>query len=266
MKTEPSAPTPEPAPSSRRRARPRVYWLTSQGDPQRVFRRARTGDVLVAQDLGRLEEAYRVAIRQGRPLPGRLLVKGRLRATDRDAYRALFERVVDEGVVRLLPGPELEEALAAPHRDELFIGAAYASAGEAVVLYRGTLEPLPVPAEWFRPTPGGARPDFKRVSVQDYGQTVRLGDYEAATDAILYEFDAAYRRRARARARREAPGLGGSIRRLRKQRGLRQGDIEGVSRREVGRIERGEVGEPHPETLKKIAAGLGVPAEELGSY
>jgi hypothetical protein len=35
------------------------------------------------------------------------------------------------------------------------------------------------------------------IAVTDFGQTVRLGVYEAATDAILCEFDDDYRRRAK---------------------------------------------------------------------
>jgi hypothetical protein len=39
---------------------------------------------------------------------------------------------------------------------------------------------------WFRSAP---RPDFSAFSVVDSGQTIKLGDYEAATDAVLWEFD-----------------------------------------------------------------------------
>jgi hypothetical protein len=81
----------------------------------------------------------------------------------------------------------------------LFIGAAVAPTDAAVILYRGNLEPLVVPLTWFHERPAGPIPDPDDLAVTDFGQTIRLGAYEAATDALLYEFDEDYRRRAKKR-------------------------------------------------------------------
>jgi hypothetical protein len=58
---------------------------------------------------------------------------------------------------------------------------------------------------------------------------VRLDAYEAATDAILYEFDEAYRRRAKRRRLVQDRSLGGALRRLRLQKGLRRADFPGIT-------------------------------------
>jgi hypothetical protein len=136
----------------------------------------------------------------------------------------------------------------------------------AVILYRGSLEPLVVPLTWFRPRPGGPRPDLDRLAITDYGQTVRLGDYEAAADAILYEFDSAYRRRARKRRLDRDRSFGGALRRLRLQKGLRRTDFSGLTSKEIARIERNEVKRPHRRTVAILAKRLGVPAGEIPKY
>src|SRR5207247_10051075 len=105
-----------------------------------------------------------------------------------------FVVTADQGI-RLLRAEELADGLGAAKREDLFVGGAAADA--AVVLYRGNLEPMVVPLSWFRTRPGGPKPDTADLAITDSGQTVRLGEYEAATDAILYELDAAYRRRAK---------------------------------------------------------------------
>ncbi len=101
------------------------------------------------------------------------------------------------------------------------------------------------------------------LAVTDFGQTIRLGRQEAATDAILYEFDGEYRRRAKRRQPEAARSLGGALRRLRLQKGLRQSDFPGLTAKEIARIERGEVKKPHQRTLAAIAKRIGVPAEEI---
>jgi Helix-turn-helix len=193
-----------------------------------------------------------------------------LERTDGDRHgllHVLFRFVVsvDEGV-GLLPTDELGEVLNSANRADLFIGAALARADEAVVLYRGDLEPLIVSRTWFRAHPDGPRPDVSDVAVMDFGQTVRLGNYEAATDAILYEFDAEYRRRAKRRQLQTDRSIGGALRRLRLQRGLRQSDFPGLTAKEVARIERGEVKKPRQRTLAAIAKRIGVSAEEISTY
>lgn len=180
---------------------------------------------------------------------------------------AIFRVVVsaDEGV-RLLPTDELADVLGSPHREDLFVGAAVAPADAAVILYRGSLEPLVVPLTWFRARPGGPRPDAACLAITDSGQTVRLGDYEAATDAILYEFDDTYRRRAKKRQLERDRSFGGALRRLRLQKGVRRTDFPSLTAKEIARIERGEVKKPHQRTLAVLAKRLGVPADKIPGY
>lgn len=180
---------------------------------------------------------------------------------------AIFRVVVsaDEGI-RLLAVDELADVLGAANREDLFVGIAAAPADAAVVLYRGNLEPLIVPLTWFRTRPGGPKPDTGDLAITDSGQTVRLGEYEAAVDAILYEFDAAYRRRAKKREMERDDSFGGALRRLRLQKGLSRADFDGLTAKEIARIERGEVKRPHSRTVAILAKRLGVPARELQTY
>jgi len=98
------------------------------------------------------------------------------------------------------------------------------------------------------------------------GRTISLGEYEAAFDAVLYEYDANNRRKLKRRRHRTDRSFGASLRRLRKQRKLRRSDFPGVSDRAIARIERGEVEKPHQSTLEAIASALGVPVDEISNY
>ncbi|MBI4704567.1 MAG: helix-turn-helix domain-containing protein [Deltaproteobacteria bacterium] len=86
------------------------------------------------------------------------------------------------------------------------------------------------------------------------------------TDAILYELDPAYRRRARQREVTKDPSFGGALRRLRLQEGLGRGDFGKVSDKTIARIERGEVGKPHARTLAAIARRLGGAPDEIRTF
>jgi transcriptional regulator with XRE-family HTH domain len=60
--------------------------------------------------------------------------------------------------------------------------------------------------------------------------------------------------------------LGSRIRTIRVKKGIRQVDLAanaGISWRHLIRIERGEGGQPKPETLDGIASALGVERKEL---
>lgn len=187
------------------------------------------------------------------------------RSGDADYFRSIFERVV---VAKngFLAAEELVEVLSAPNAADLFIGGSVDAEAGVLLLFRGNLVPLVVPLGIFKTTPVGLHPDPGRFAIADYGQTVKLGDYEATADAILYEVDPDYRRRINQRRRAEEKTFGASLRRLRVQRGLRQSDFSGISEKEIGRIERGEVEQPRGETLKKIAKRLGVPADEIAEF
>ncbi len=197
----------------------------------------------------------------------RLLSLERMSGETQNLVHAHFRYAVSVGEgVQLLPITELIEVLGSDNRADLFLGGVVLAALSSLLLYRGNLEPITIPLDWFVSRPGSPEPDVSNFAVTDYGQTIRLGGYEAATDAILYEFDEDYRARARKRRLEQDESIGGSIRRLRLQKGLRQSDFPGVTAKEIARIERGKVRRPHRETLERIANRTGVPVDQLESY
>ncbi len=180
---------------------------------------------------------------------------------------AQFRHVVSElDGVRLLPRAELLEVFAANNRAELFIGGVVNAENSYVLLYRGNLEPITVPLTAFRTSGDGIRPNFSDFSVVNFGHSIRFGEYEASTDAILYEFDEEYRRIAKKRRVVKDPSLGGAIKRLRLQKGLTQADFPGISARTIRRIEQGQDKGPQASTLRKIAKVTGVPVEQIESF
>ena len=197
----------------------------------------------------------------------RLLVLDDAPDVAQQLYGAYFRYVVAASDALRLPDfDELTMVLSAPNRRDLFIGGVFDRQSSAVLLYRGTLEPLVVPSRWFVNRASGAVVDPTDLRVIDHGQTVRLGRFEASSDAILYEFDVVYRRAAKKRALNEDASLGASIRRLRLQRGLSRDDFPGVSAKAIARVERSEIAMPHAKTLTTIASILGVPVARLDSY
>lgn len=168
--------------------------------------------------------------------------------------------------LNLLPPAELAEALRSPDADELFIAALASRRDKTLLLHRGNLASVVIPFSWFRSRRGGPAPDFSDPQVTDFGRTIRLGDYEAASDAILYEFAPDVRRKLKARIIRQDRTFGGSIRRLRLQKGLSREDVPGVTARTLTRIETGRTRKPGAATLQALADSLGVGVGELGSF
>jgi hypothetical protein len=111
-----------------------------------------------------------------------------------------------------------------------------------------------------------AKPDFDDFQVIDGGQTVRLGKYEAATDAILYEFDPRARARMKDNVAQSDKTFGGALRRLRLQRGVPRNGFRGIAAKTIARIERSEVDKPHARTLAQIAKRLGVAPDEIETF
>jgi len=162
---------------------------------------------------------------------------------------------------------KLAEALNAEHRAELFIGASVDPKSQTITLWRGNLEPLTVPFSAFENSGDGIQPDFDEFSVTDCGQTIRLGEYEAAADAVLYEFDPQYRRRISKQRQQSEQSFGASLRRLRKQRGLSRDDFApDVAAKTIARIEQGKVRRIHAKTRSAIARKLAVKPEEIETY
>ena len=198
----------------------------------------------------------------------RLLLLDHVESPRLDLLNALFKTViVRQKDVGMLDSDDIAEVLAAPNREDLFIGGRVNVKDKVVVLYRGDLSRLIVPFSLLQSRRGSPKPDFKDFEVIDCGQTIRLGDYEAAADAVLYDLDADFRRRAKKNRIKKDKSFGAALRRLRLQRGLKLNDfLPDVTEKELGRIERNEVKKPREMTLKKIAARLGVDPEEITSY
>jgi hypothetical protein len=169
---------------------------------------------------------------------------------------------------RLLPLEELLDVLSAPKSEAagLLIAAVADPQSRTLALTRGNLKTIAVSFSAFPPSGAGVQPDFSRLSLADYGHTVRLGDYEASSDAVLYEADPEYRRKARKELLAEERTFGASLRRLRIQKGLSRCDFAPLSSKTVARIERSEVEKPHGETLRAIATRLGIEPDEIESY
>lgn len=197
----------------------------------------------------------------------RLLLLEELSTAGRERLGTLFRVVVAPGGgVRLLSTAELADVLGAEHPEDYFIGGVVDQDNKALVLYRGNLERLVVPLSWFRSGRGSPRPNFDDFEVIDSGQTIRFGEYEAAADALLYDFDPRARRRMKDAELEKDESFGGALRRLRLSRGLSREDFPGINSKTIARIERGEVEKPHGATLETIAEALGVEAEEIGTY
>lgn len=78
---------------------------------------------------------------------------------------------------------------------DLFIGGGVQQDRETLELCRGSYQWVRVPTSWVEDHPSDVKPDFTDFEITDFGQTVRLGEYEISADAILYAFDEGYRKR-----------------------------------------------------------------------
>ena len=198
----------------------------------------------------------------------RLLLLEPAKGSIRHYLNAKFSQVVspDDGF-KLLPLEEIAEIFASPESEDYFIGGIVDKENDSVILYRGNVEPITLPLSWFEAGPNSPQPDPDDFEVIDFGQTIRLGKFEAGTEAILYEFDPLFRRRDKERRIDADDSFGGALRRLRLQKGLKQSDFSPkISTKEIGRIERGEVKTLHKKTLETLAQYLGVAAEEIETY
>lgn len=182
--------------------------------------------------------------------------------------RTLFQHVVGESAsFKWLPSDQLGEVLAGDSNAarDVFIGGVNDTEFGLVTLVRGNFERITIPLSIFRPS-GTSKPDFTRFELDDYGHSVRFGEYEASTHFILYEADADYRKRMKKKQRAEENSFGASLRRLRVLKGVPQSGFSGISAKTIGRIESGVVEKPHGATLTTISQKLGVSSEEIESY
>lgn len=185
--------------------------------------------------------------------------------TAQRSLEAIFKEAIVISHEFALPLEELLEVIGSKNAEDYIIGGQVDETIHTITLIRGDLSKLAVPFSSFCQTREGAAPDFTKLSIDDFGQTVKLGNYEASVDAILYEFDPIYRKKRKKELAQKDKSFGACLRRLRIQKGLKQTDFPDIDPREIGRIERGEV-KPHKSTLEKIAKTLDVDKKEIRSY
>lgn len=204
-----------------------------------------------------------VLAKHSTPIPGRLLTLEKVP----DELATLFADRFDKIAFRphsLLPLPEIVAVLSREDRDEFCLGGTVDSRSESLISLRGDFSVFVVPLAFFKPSPD-ASPDFNFFQVIDHGRTLLLGTYEACFSNLLYEFDKDFRKRLKKRRTTDDSSFGASLRRLRKQRGLRLKDL-GRLQKTVARLERGEVKRPRYNTLAKIAHYLDVNANDISDY
>ena len=98
------------------------------------------------------------------------------------------------GMLTVLPPVELEAILSLPdsQKSRYFVAAYADFDNKQVVLCRGDGTNIMVSFVLFEPN-ATAIPDFTNLSIGDYGQTVKLGSYEASTRSILLAADWRFR-------------------------------------------------------------------------
>lgn len=261
-------------PRERFRFRLPVTSLRKRSEMHRAILQAtKQSSVWIATRSESTDDLLREVLKSGqprtsfRPRLGRLLLLFPPRLGSLPALEELFAPVAwGTASLRLLPYGELAEVLGAENRRDLLIGGFVDATTDTLILYRGDFARLAVPLSLFKALGTGPRPNPSALSFTDFGQTVCLGDYQAAADAVLYEVDPEYRRRINAKRREEDRSFGASLRRLRVMKGLRQSDFNSIPAKTIARIERGEVGKPHRETVQKIARCLRVEGEDIETY
>jgi DNA-binding Xre family transcriptional regulator len=241
--------------------RPKVVRILGAQDATDA---ARSGTVFVATSRRALD-------RLPAPLPRKLRAT-RLLAIDpvgpdrAESLRASFERVVASPGYRFLATSDMLAAMTAENAVDRLVGVLVSHETAELVLVRGDASTMAVPFAWFHPSPTGVAPDFDDVEVVDFGIGLRLGSYEAAVEAILYELDRDFRARERQRRIEMDPTFGAALRRLRIQKGVARSGFPGISEKEIARIERGEVSRPHAATLRAIADRLGVAPADIVTF
>jgi hypothetical protein len=196
---------------------------------------------------------------------------GFVRTHRNDIEPGFIGPLLDEAAVRfsrhvvLHEGPELPErvlrAWEMGAQDRLIAEADVAN-GKLIVL-TCALERLEIPLADFRPLarlPKVQRGEFELASDGSHLHW-SAADVHLDLDALRAVVDPAWRdRMARERAIHDGR-FGRAVSVLRREHGLKQADIPGVSARQVRRIEGGSL--PRSETLRRLARAHGL---ELGAY
>lgn len=179
---------------------------------------------------------------------------------------SIFKKVVFSRQKYQITLDEMYDILNGEHPEDYVIQGHVDTANRFLTLTRGNLETLVVPFSTFTANGSGVKPNFNKFSIEDFGQTLKFGEYEAALDSVLYEFDSSYRKKIIKERAASDKTLGACLRRLRVQKNLLQSDFPSISDKEIRRIELGEIKSPHKTTLEKIANTLGVNVDEIYEY
>ena len=132
----------------------------------------------------------------GTACPGRLVVLEPPRFELIPSLHSQFRRVAGEvPSFKMLPAEHLLEVLSSAKRVDLFLGGIVDEGSGTLALTRGDLTTLVVPLSMF-PATGPSKPDFGKFELDDYGYTIRFGDFEASAHSVLYRVDPEYRHRA----------------------------------------------------------------------
>jgi hypothetical protein len=102
------------------------------------------------------------------------------------------------GPLKVLPPEQLKVINGAEEveKRKLFV-AGYADFDlKQLILFRGNGTSVIAPFSIFKPSGTGLAPDFTNLEIIDWGQTVKLGEYEASTTGILYDLDPAFKAEA----------------------------------------------------------------------
>jgi hypothetical protein len=81
------------------------------------------------------------------------------------------------------------EVRCAAHPEDFVIGGQVDHGRQEVLLVRGDFSQVVVPFAWFEPTAAGLAADFDDFEIVDTGETLRFGDYEAPSSAVLGQHD-----------------------------------------------------------------------------
>ncbi|HEY3816077.1 MAG TPA: helix-turn-helix domain-containing protein [Polyangiaceae bacterium] len=105
--------------------------------------------------------------------------------------------------------------------------------------------------------------DLVKLELSTSGSRLRWpdADIDLDLDTIREHADPNVRRENETRARQEAARYADAIRRFREERGLKQSDIEGLTDRQVRRLEEGET-VPQIDTLRRLAAAHGMTIDD----
>ncbi len=229
--------------------------------------------------VAKAETSYRSA-KTSYPMAGKNLLLGWVEAEPfqtsvTQALASMFHRHIliqknletPDRLTSFLSPEEIGDVIQDENSADFCIGGSVIPELGMLHLYRGDLSDIWIPLSVFTGNTRGSTTDISNFEVIDFGRTLRFGEYEAAFDAVLYERDPDYRRRIKRQRLAEDSSFGAALRRLRKQKGLSRSDfLPDLNEKTIARIERGEVAQPHPNTLVILGKKLGVDPNTIQDY